>query len=99
MTHVTSRLIAKNRDQLWNPTLGNRVWATFTFTFSFNTAQALRLAGENVLCTSLALSKHLPAGEVVCDEPFYTVSQKKQDTKLLPITSPNIGRFSKFFHC
>jgi len=24
---------------------------------------------------------------------------KKQDTKLLPITSPNIGRFSKFFHC
>ena len=30
----------------------------------------------------------------------YTVSQKKQDTKLLPIlTSPNINRFSKFFHC
>jgi len=28
----------------------------------------------------------------------YTVSQKKQDTKLLPITSPNINRFSKFFH-
>jgi len=26
-----SRLTAKNRDQLWNPTLGNRVWATFTF--------------------------------------------------------------------
>jgi len=29
----------------------------------------------------------------------YTVSQKKQHTKLLPITSPNINRFSKFFHC
>ena len=28
----------------------------------------------------------------------YTVSQKKQDTKLLPITSPNVNRFSKFFH-
>jgi len=27
----------------------------------------------------------------------YTVSQKKQDTKLLPITSPNINRFSIFF--
>ena len=27
----------------------------------------------------------------------YTVSQKKQDTKLLPITSLNINRFSKFF--
>jgi len=29
MTHVTRRLTAKNRDQLRNPTLGNRVWATF----------------------------------------------------------------------
>ena len=29
MTHVACRLTAKNRDQLWNPTLGNRVWATF----------------------------------------------------------------------
>ena len=32
MTHVTCRLTAKNRDQLRNPTLGSRVWATFTFT-------------------------------------------------------------------
>jgi len=31
MTHVTCRLAAKNRDQHRNPTLGNRVWATFTF--------------------------------------------------------------------
>jgi len=31
MTNVTCRLTAKNRDQLRNPTLGNRVWATFTF--------------------------------------------------------------------
>jgi len=31
MTHVTCRLTGKNRDQLWNPTFGNRVWATFTF--------------------------------------------------------------------
>ena len=29
MTHVTCRLAAKNRDQRRNPTLGNRVWATF----------------------------------------------------------------------
>ena len=28
---------------------------------------------------------------------FYTVSQKKQDTKLLAITSLIITRFSKFF--
>ena len=34
MTHVTCRLTANNRDQLRNPTLGNRVWATFAF-FTF----------------------------------------------------------------
>jgi len=31
MTHVTCRLTAKNPDQLRNPTLGYRVWATFPF--------------------------------------------------------------------
>ena len=31
VTHVTSRLTAKTRDQLQNPTLGNRVCAIFTF--------------------------------------------------------------------
>jgi len=31
MTHVTCRLTDKNRDHLRNPTLGNRVWASFTF--------------------------------------------------------------------
>jgi len=31
MTHVACRLTAKNRDQLRNPMLGNRVWTTFTF--------------------------------------------------------------------
>jgi len=34
MTHVTCRLTAKNRDQLRNPTLSNRVirvWATLTY--------------------------------------------------------------------
>ena len=31
VTTVTCRLAAKNRDQLRNPTLCSRVWATFTF--------------------------------------------------------------------
>ena len=31
MTHITCRLTAKNRDQLRNPTLGNWLWAIFTF--------------------------------------------------------------------
>jgi len=29
----------------------------------------------------------------------HTLWVKKQDTKLLPITSPNNNQFSKFFHC
>ena len=33
LTYVTCRLTAKNRDQLRNPTLGSRVWATFTFNY------------------------------------------------------------------
>ena len=31
MTHITCRLTAKNEDQLLNPTLCYRVWASFTF--------------------------------------------------------------------
>ena len=31
MTHITCRLTAKNRDQLRNPTISNRVWATLPF--------------------------------------------------------------------
>ena len=34
MTYITCRLTAKNWDQLRNPTLCNRVWATFTFQLS-----------------------------------------------------------------
>ena len=47
MTHVTSRLTAKIRDQLRNPTLGNRVWATFftiTCTATHRATQQLSLA-------------------------------------------------------
>jgi len=32
MTHITCKLTAENWDQLRNFTLGNRVWATFTWT-------------------------------------------------------------------
>jgi len=31
MTHVTCRLTTQKQDQLWNPMLNSRVWATFTF--------------------------------------------------------------------
>jgi len=39
MTDVTCGLTAKNQDQLLNPTLGNRVWATFAFFTDFTGMQ------------------------------------------------------------
>jgi len=50
MTHITCRLTAKNRDQLWNPTLGNRVWATFTFfTLQVNLLDSKRSLNVNII--------------------------------------------------
>ena len=52
MTHITFRLTAKNRDQLRNPTLGNRVWAAFSF---IDTAGIVCVAGSMLalLCSSV----------------------------------------------
>jgi len=47
MTYVTCRLTAKYRDQLRNPTLGNRVWATFTF-FRLELKRKLEVDGKPV---------------------------------------------------
>jgi len=41
MTHIICRLTAKNRDQPQNPTLSNRVWATFTFLYSAHTGNSI----------------------------------------------------------
>jgi len=49
MIHVTCRLTAKNRDQLRNPTLGSRVWATFTF-FRTRVELPLRCADVETSC-------------------------------------------------
>ena len=48
MIHITCRLTAKNWDQLRNPTLGNRVWATFTL--FYNVAQSI--GGDQLLAES-----------------------------------------------
>ena len=43
----------------------------------------------SIKVSAVNFQQHLDC--VVC---VYTVSQKKQDTKLLPITFPNVNRFS-----
>ena len=54
MIHVTCRLTAKNRDQLRNPTLGNRVWAAFPFyLYTRSTPDSLRpVRGVHRTCRS-----------------------------------------------
>ena len=52
MTHVTCRLTAKNRDQLRNPTLGNRVLATFTFSCATDIACSFVLRPSTGLVTT-----------------------------------------------
>ena len=43
--------------------------------------------------------QHDRVGLLATADTCYTLClKKKQDTKLLPITSPNVDRFSKFFH-
>ena len=62
MIHVTCRLTAKIRDQLRNPTLGNRVRADFAFltvtvpVASFRGQGGLRTPPRIVKCKSSALS-------------------------------------------
>jgi len=58
MTHVTYSLTAKNRDQLWNPTLGYRVWATFILLqcSGDKLRQSILSASLPVYCFNLQLS-------------------------------------------
>jgi len=65
MTHVTCRLTAKNRDQLRNPTLGNRVWASFIFFYYNMTALLWLYAGLIGSSNPLWLKADL----VVCANP------------------------------
>jgi len=67
MTPVTCRLTAKNRDQLRNPTLGNRVWATFTF--YYKTGSLIQVTMDlNSLMTWTAV-KLLSVRQAWCSSP------------------------------
>ena len=57
MTQLTCRLTAKHRDQLRNPTLGNRVWATFyaalPASYECVTERQSRVAKDDTYCFEL----------------------------------------------
>jgi len=60
MTHVTCRLTAENRDQLRNPTLGNRLWATFTFLFLEIPESFVQRVGRVEVCDTLSTRSTQP---------------------------------------
>ena len=72
MIHLTCRLTAKNRDQLHDPTLGNRVWATFTFySTGRETSREGRLPAHcNVLVHGARGARAKVHGHVVAMQPF-----------------------------
>ena len=53
MIHVTCRLTVKNWDQLQNPTLGNRVWATFFTAREWGTYRAPLATRASTLSASI----------------------------------------------
>ena len=57
MIHVTCRLTAKNRDQLRDPTLGNRVWPTFFTTTAWRSA----VNASSVVFTATSEAEHRDA--------------------------------------
>ena len=76
MTHVTCRLTAKNRDQLRNPTLGSRVWATFTFTLLTYLLTELFLAAKVNFVFSAFSSYFCDSGYRIDD--FLSLSRLRQ---------------------
>jgi len=66
MTHVTCRLIAKNRDQLRNPTLGSRVWATFTLTTNRTNHSSFRLHSFSLVTLPLIAEQSIVMTLSVC---------------------------------
>ena len=77
MTLATCWLTAKNRDQLRNRTLGNRVWATFTSTFKIMQSSVLLSAERYPKCCKVAISVSLS----VC---FYARISQKPRFQSLP---------------
>jgi len=65
-------------------------WAS---TFVYNTM------GVTQRVARVRLRQRRPKNRVLLLPLFLHCESKKQDTKLLPITSPNINRFLHFFYC
>ena len=87
MTHVTCRLTAKNRDQLRNPALGSRVWATFVLIFSFQCFSATCWWIKAVVITASVRCFSFPpttVGDVPCRKRVQWVCHRCGNQRLRP---------------
>jgi len=93
MTHLICRLTAKNRDQLRNPTLGNRVWAYLYLTLLARQGTANRK--RSLIFATALFQLHtglssIPVMPVVLsngDTKHVTGSKQGQHTSLLSTTA------------
>ena len=84
MTHVTCRLTAKNRDQLRNPALGNRVWASFTFLETLTEALDVKFSADRAYAVLPGLPQ--PCDQQTdrqTDRPRYTCSNRPRTLETL----------------
>ena len=79
--HVTYRLSAKNRDQLQNPTLGNLVWATFTFFITkWNIYHRCITKDRNMLCHKMPLDRLQFLLTQLVDVPYINLRIRRNRT-------------------
>jgi len=74
MTHVTCRLTAKNRDRLRNPTLGNRVWATFLRDFYCRHPSLYTSLPQPILISQLRVDMRSASSTVNCYDVFVSIA-------------------------
>ena len=88
-------------ESVYRTTLSITVVDTAQATFDVSRSRLASSAHYTPTGVQSKRPSHTASSNYISWTPYaaqYTVSQKKQDTKLLPITSPNVNRFSKFFH-
>jgi len=78
MTRVTCRLTAKNRDQLWNRTVGNRVWANFFNLRIGAEFRRLRIFDSHTL-TVAQLRTKLRCHQCICHSTKSTSFRRQQN--------------------
>ena len=100
MTHVTCRLTAKNRDQLRNATLGNRVWAIFSSVGKYRCAIYIFFIKRDVYSEKNQVNRRKIVHQS-CNPYSARVKKMTQDTAVVtfgPVVSEICSRTDRHIH-